>query len=101
MANGQTTGIVDTTYCPLGIFDSNTPLLYGEKEKAFRRLQEEVIKTTNDMTIFFGRKSQEDTQISTGVFAKSQKESQNMTPYLSLGTLKKPTSPSLIQALNS
>ncbi|KAI1324344.1 hypothetical protein F5Y16DRAFT_307991 [Xylariaceae sp. FL0255] len=31
-------------YCLLGIFNVNMPLIYGEKSKAFRRLQEAIIK---------------------------------------------------------
>ncbi|KAF2442324.1 HET-domain-containing protein, partial [Karstenula rhodostoma CBS 690.94] len=51
-AHRQTTRIEDTAYCLLGLFDINIPLLYGEEEKAFVRLQEEIIKTTNDRSIF-------------------------------------------------
>lgn len=51
-AKRQTTRIEDEAYCLLGIFDVNMPLLYGEGSKAFRRLQEEVIKQGNDLTIF-------------------------------------------------
>jgi hypothetical protein len=39
----------------LGIFDINMPLLYGEEEKAFRRLQTEIINTTPDLSIFAWR----------------------------------------------
>ena len=42
----QTTRLEDAAYCLLGIFDVNIPLLYGEGEKAFRRLAEEIAKTT-------------------------------------------------------
>jgi hypothetical protein len=48
----QTTRIEDTAYCLLGIFNVNMALLYGEEEKAFRRLQEEIIRTTPDYSIF-------------------------------------------------
>jgi Heterokaryon incompatibility protein (HET) len=51
-AKRQTTRVEDTAYCLLGIFDVNMPLLYGEEEKAFRRLQEEIIKATPDYSIF-------------------------------------------------
>lgn len=47
-----TTRVEDMAYCLLGIFDVNMPLLYGEGNKAFARLQEEIIKTSNDHTIF-------------------------------------------------
>jgi hypothetical protein len=48
----QTTRIEDAAYCLLEIFDVNMALLYGEEEKAFRRLQEEIIRTTPDYSIF-------------------------------------------------
>ena len=47
-----TTREEDCAYCLLGIFDVNMPLLYGERRKAFVRLQEEIIKTSDDQTIF-------------------------------------------------
>lgn len=47
-----TTRIEDMAYCMLGIFDINMPLLYGEGSKSFIRLQEEIIRTSNDHTIF-------------------------------------------------
>ncbi|KAI3320876.1 HET-domain-containing protein [Xylariaceae sp. AK1471] len=48
----QTTRIEDLAYSLLGIFDINMPLMYGEGYKAFRRLQEEILKTTDDQSIF-------------------------------------------------
>ena len=42
----------DMAYCLLGIFDINMPLLYGEGDKAFLRLQEEILKKTSDESIF-------------------------------------------------
>jgi hypothetical protein len=51
-ANRETTRIEDMAYCLLGLFDVNMPLLYGEESKAFRRLQEEIIRTNPDLTIF-------------------------------------------------
>ncbi|KAH0557020.1 hypothetical protein GP486_005192 [Trichoglossum hirsutum] len=51
----ETTRIEDTAYCLLGLFNVNMPLLYGEEEKAFRRLQEEIIKSTADLGIFAWR----------------------------------------------
>lgn len=48
----QTTRVEDTAYCLLGIFGVNMPMIYGEEEKAFRRLQHEIIRSTQDVTIF-------------------------------------------------
>ncbi|KAE9368292.1 HET-domain-containing protein [Stipitochalara longipes BDJ] len=47
-----TTREEDTAYCLMGIFDINMPMLYGEGEKAFMRLQEEIIKNSQDESIF-------------------------------------------------
>ncbi|KAG7150445.1 Vegetative incompatibility protein HET-E-1 like [Verticillium longisporum] len=43
-ANRDTTRKEDIAYCLLGLFDINMPLLYGEREKAFARLQEEIVR---------------------------------------------------------
>ncbi|KAI1412805.1 HET-domain-containing protein [Hypoxylon sp. FL1857] len=50
-ANRKTSRKEDKAYCLLGLFDVNMPLLYGEGDKAFFRLQEELIKSTYDHTI--------------------------------------------------
>lgn len=43
-------------YCLLGIFDVSMPLLYGEGgEKAFVRLQEEIMKSSDDHSLFAWR----------------------------------------------
>ncbi|KAH8904977.1 HET-domain-containing protein [Coniochaeta sp. PMI_546] len=51
-AGRQTTRLEDEAYCLLGIFGVNMPLLYGEGANAFVRLQQEIIKSTEDQTIF-------------------------------------------------
>ncbi|KAH8664926.1 hypothetical protein BGZ61DRAFT_499065 [Ilyonectria robusta] len=43
-----TTRVEDRAYALLGLFNVNMPLLYGEGTKAFRRLQEEIIRHSND-----------------------------------------------------
>jgi hypothetical protein len=52
IAKRHTTRIEDMSYSLLGILDVNMPMLYGEGEKAFLRLQEEIIKRYNDLSIF-------------------------------------------------
>lgn len=47
----NTTRIEDKSYSLLGIFGVNMPLIYGEGKRAFRRLQEEVMKVTADLSI--------------------------------------------------
>ncbi|KAI8216172.1 Vegetative incompatibility protein HET-E-1 [Colletotrichum sp. SAR 10_86] len=51
-AKRETTREEDKAYCLMGIFDINMPMLYGEGPKAFRRLQEEIIRTGYDVSIF-------------------------------------------------
>jgi hypothetical protein len=51
-AGRNTTRVEDLAYCLMGLFDVNMPLLYGEGENAFFRLQEEILKIWNDYTIF-------------------------------------------------
>lgn len=52
-ASGRTTTrIEDAAYSLLGIFNINMPMLYGEGERAFIRLQEEIIRTSDDESIF-------------------------------------------------
>lgn len=49
----ETTRSEDMAYCMLGLFDVNMPLLYGEGgKKAFIRLQEEIMKNSDDHTLF-------------------------------------------------
>jgi hypothetical protein len=48
----KTTRIEDAAYCLLGIFGVNMPLLYGEGENAFIRLQEEILKSSLDQSLF-------------------------------------------------
>jgi hypothetical protein len=49
-ARRETTRVEDIAYCLLGIFGVTMPLLYGEGLKAFRRLQEEIVRHSNDQT---------------------------------------------------
>ncbi|RSM04497.1 hypothetical protein CEP52_006841 [Fusarium oligoseptatum] len=52
-AERETTRAEDMAYSLLGIFGINMPLLYGEGgERAFIRLQEQIISQTYDHTIF-------------------------------------------------
>lgn len=51
-AHRETTRTEDVAYCLLGIFEVNMALIYGEGPNAFRRLQEEIVRRSNDLTIF-------------------------------------------------
>lgn len=55
----ETTREEDIAYCLMGIFDVNMPMLYGEGAKAFIRLQEEILKETEDHSLFAWRASPE------------------------------------------
>ncbi|KAF2705055.1 HET-domain-containing protein [Pleomassaria siparia CBS 279.74] len=48
----STTRIEDLAYCLMGIFDIHMPMLYGEGDKAFIRLQEEILKNSGDDSLF-------------------------------------------------
>jgi hypothetical protein len=83
-AHRQTTRVEDIAYCLLGIFDVNMPLIYGEGPKAFRRLQEEIVKGTNDLTIFAWEVPESHNQRSLGLFATSPAaftHSSNIVPF--------------------
>lgn len=48
----NTTRVEDGAYCLMGLFDVNMPLIYGEGGKSFYRLQLEIMKSSNDPSIF-------------------------------------------------
>ncbi|KAI3331609.1 HET-domain-containing protein [Xylariaceae sp. AK1471] len=57
-AHRQVTREEDETYCLLGIFEVNMPMLYGEgRHKAFIRLQEAIYSSTRDDSLFLFRYS--------------------------------------------
>ena len=51
-ADRTTTRVEDRAYSLLGLLDINMPMLYGEGRKAFHRLQLEIIRASNDQSIF-------------------------------------------------
>lgn len=51
----ETTKKEDVAYCLLGLLGVNMPLIYGEGARAFLRLQQEFIKTSNDHSLFSWR----------------------------------------------
>ncbi|CZT43993.1 uncharacterized protein RSE6_04111 [Rhynchosporium secalis] len=48
----KTERLEDMAYCLMGLFGVNMPMIYGEGRNAFRRLQLELLKETNDQSIF-------------------------------------------------
>ena len=63
----------DIAYCLLGLFDLNMPLLYGEGEKAFFRLQYELLQSGGDDESIFAWEKRESPhlRISSGILAPS------------------------------
>lgn len=51
-AKRETTRVEDMAYSLMGLFGVNMPLLYGERENAFVRLQQEIMKISDDHSLF-------------------------------------------------
>ena len=51
-AKRTTTRVEDRAYSLMGLLNVNMPMLYGEGKKAFHRLQLEIIRSSNDQSIF-------------------------------------------------
>ncbi|KAJ0124410.1 hypothetical protein J7T55_005748 [Diaporthe amygdali] len=75
-AQRETTREEDRAYCLLGIFNVNMPLLYGEGDKSFIRLQEEIYRETEDQSIFAWRATERSAEQAPfrGIFASSPAE---------------------------
>jgi len=50
--NRTTTRVEDRAYSLMGLLDVNMPMLYGEGKNAFHRPQLEIIRSSNDQSIF-------------------------------------------------
>lgn len=80
----ETTRREDEAYCLLGIFGISMPLLYGEGERAFLRLQEEIMKKTEDYSLFLWTHERRSPQnLPLGVFAPSPRLFSRKGPYVS------------------
>ncbi|KAI0977093.1 heterokaryon incompatibility protein-domain-containing protein [Xylaria arbuscula] len=73
-AKRETSRLEDIAYCLLGIFDIYMPMLYGEGENAFLRLQEEICKSTDDLSIFAWKRQHPDGFLNSGLFARPPAE---------------------------
>ncbi|KAK0617173.1 heterokaryon incompatibility protein-domain-containing protein, partial [Immersiella caudata] len=75
-ARRKTTRKEDMAYCLMGIFNVNMPMLYGEGDKAFQRLQEEIIRQYDDHSIFAWQedRNEESPSVVRGILAKSPAE---------------------------
>ena len=68
----ETTRVEDQAYCLMGLFQVNMPPLYGEGERAFLRLQSEILRTSDDASIFaWSDKSQLEVEGETSLLAES------------------------------
>ncbi len=79
-----TTRVEDAAYCLMGLFEINMPMLYGEGEKSFVRLQEEIMKESNDESLFLWIDDSADSDKNNGLLATSPvmfKESGQFFPY--------------------
>lgn len=76
-AHRYTTRTEDEAYCLLGIFDVNMPLIYGEGQKAFFRLQEEIIRKSTDQSIFAWESEQWADNSNPGLLADSPRQFAN------------------------
>lgn len=96
----STTRSEDLAYCLMGMFNVHLPLLYGEGHRAFIRLQEEILKTTNDHTLFiWGLLSEARYQVAvglghlrhqklTGMVAQTPRDFQNVSESAAISALR-------------
>ena len=71
-AKRETTRVEDRAYSLLGIFDVAMPQIYGEREKAFLRLQRAIAQQSKDESIFaWSMGLEKDENAYTGLFAPS------------------------------
>jgi hypothetical protein len=84
-AKRQTTRIEDTAYSLMGLFGVNMPLLYGEGEKSFIRLQEEVLKSSDDQSLFAWTDTAMPPEAYSGLLARSPKHFAKSSHISSLG----------------
>ena len=68
----------DVAYSLLGIFQVNMPMLYGEGDRAFFRLQEEILKCSTDFSIFAWRQRISDTRKHRGILSCHPEEFQDV-----------------------
>jgi hypothetical protein len=64
----------DMAYCLLGIFHIHMPLLYGEGEKAFTRLQEVILASSTDLSLLAWTQLSENVQPYSGILSRHPRE---------------------------
>ena len=73
----ETARVEDKAYCLMGLFRVNMPMVYGEGENAFTRLQLEILKSSDDHSIFAWTAHESDWEQQRGFLARSPKEFAN------------------------
>lgn len=88
-SNRVTTVPEDIAYCLFGLFDVKMPLLYGEGEvKAFKRLQEALIKDSDDQSVFAWRPEEYTRRDSGNLLADSPSDFSGSREVLSFNSFK-------------
>ena len=80
----RTTRVEDLAYCLMGLFGVNMPLIYGERHKAFIRLQTEIMKYSDDQSLFAWKTPPAVDDVRCGLLASSPEffaESRNISPF--------------------
>jgi hypothetical protein len=77
----RTTRCENMAYCLLGLFDIHVPLLYGEGDRAFERLQEEILKRSDDLSLFLWQDEEDSEYVHRGLLARSPAEFSKFTIY--------------------
>ena len=83
-ARRKTTRPEDIAYCLMGIFSVNMPMLYGEGDKAFLRLQEEIMKISDDHSLFAWTDNEASDDVPHGLLARHPfcfRHSNEFVPY--------------------
>ncbi|KAF7622997.1 hypothetical protein AFLA_010310 [Aspergillus flavus NRRL3357] len=89
----KTTRVEDIAYCLMGIFHVNMPLLYGEGEKAFIRLQEEIMRESADQTLFAWGARESFDRSATGLLARSPADFKHSGDFVPFYFSKKDSAP--------
>ena len=87
-ASRTTTRPEDIAYSLIGIFLINMPMLYGEGGRAFLRLQEEIMKVSDDQSLFAWTDEEASDDTHYGLLARHPscfRHSRNIVPYQDWG----------------
>jgi ankyrin repeat protein len=93
-ARRTTIRVEDRAYSMMGIFEINMPLIYGEGENAFIRLQEEILKISEDHSIFAWRSTDD----RGGCLANSPESFANSCNIIQSGLSDTPNEPTIVSS---